>query len=870
MTKRQCILTLAATLAVASPCVALEAEPPVLDPVTVTSASGQYAFSVDPTDRNGAGPSDCRLRYRGALVWSHRLPYTVKAPAVTDQGEVVYCHTVDLRTTQIVRKDPLREIWGYIHLFRIDRAGRVHDEEQAPIDQMSQLGVYPSPDTALFDKVGRRYIVQVSKLKQQYYDDLEQEWWEHRLPTAGTKLARVKTFPILPNRNSWVRDVEMIPGTPCIVLCRSEAPKQVIEVIDGADKPVWSWTTADDDSGAYDVFLPNAEAGCFSIRRVDTGERVDFRLTGHDTGTWKVSRLGTSQYPRPFDGSHMANVRLNPLTPLLLRSPSAPPVPDIRGVGTFTFAGPGRVAFIRSGWTKHPALVVASTVVAAGTAVYQVPLTPPQQATGAWSIAWLGGDRYAVGIDHPDNSAPILLVDVKLRRMLPVNRLGIVSVNEVAAFPDGRFVIVGDIDGGWRNHEMIACFNRNGKVLWHWSRGGGNIAPPPETPEIPDHIAVVGDCLAGVDEEQQVVNYYDGSTGELLRSARHAKWPASSQFLVSRFSAAPNHRDLIGALSLDGGGLVAIDPHGALPTRVPRRSDMSNIDYVAGVDFDAAGRLWVSDGNAIYRLGAGGVARQVLGEAPLKKTLREIEDVTIDPRGDIYAIDSRSHIVHRFDAQGRWLRRYVSPTNRWSVGRLRSSISSHGNLAVYEVFGEDNTVCELFDASGQSRTIRRTSRLGAGENVWTAGFKTAYLSTPSGVRTIDRRADDTWLRSPGSRPMSVSPDGRAAFVDVRSGWDTDLSAGERNIVAVYLADGTPQCVVPLPPGLHRPAIAFDGNHIVAVDDRRRAVCLDLGGRVQWTSTVRRAGQPFLTNHGRTLMIRPGSGFVLDRYRMPSI
>lgn len=59
-----------------------------LDPATYSSASGEYALSVDPSDLDGRGPADCRFVRNGEPVWTNRFPFTFWEAVVSDSGTV--------------------------------------------------------------------------------------------------------------------------------------------------------------------------------------------------------------------------------------------------------------------------------------------------------------------------------------------------------------------------------------------------------------------------------------------------------------------------------------------------------------------------------------------------------------------------------------------------------------------------------------------------------------------------------------------------------------------------------------------------------------------------------------------------------------
>jgi hypothetical protein len=60
----------------------------VLNPKTYRSPSGAYALTIDPSDRNGAGPAAYRMTHNGKLVWGNELGFTLWEAQVTERGEV--------------------------------------------------------------------------------------------------------------------------------------------------------------------------------------------------------------------------------------------------------------------------------------------------------------------------------------------------------------------------------------------------------------------------------------------------------------------------------------------------------------------------------------------------------------------------------------------------------------------------------------------------------------------------------------------------------------------------------------------------------------------------------------------------------------
>ena len=87
----------------------------------------------------------------------------------------------------------------------------------------------------------------------------------------------------------------------------------------------------------------------------------------------------------------------------------------------------------------------------------------------------------------------------------------------------------------------------------------------------------------------------------------------------------------------------------------PKDADGQVIGTAHGMRAAPDGHLWISDGHALQRLSKTGVIDRILGEGLQPTRLGPIAGIVSDPRGRMYAIDSRTGSIHVFDESGNLL-----------------------------------------------------------------------------------------------------------------------------------------------------------------------------------------------------------------------
>jgi len=93
-----------------------------LEPKVYKSRSGDYALTVDPEERKGAGKGRYTMLHGAATAWSAELPFTLRDAVVADDGGVGgYAYT-----------DGYERDDGEFVVAIIDATGRIRASERAP------------------------------------------------------------------------------------------------------------------------------------------------------------------------------------------------------------------------------------------------------------------------------------------------------------------------------------------------------------------------------------------------------------------------------------------------------------------------------------------------------------------------------------------------------------------------------------------------------------------------------------------------------------------------------------------------------------------------------------------------------------------
>ncbi|RYG19458.1 hypothetical protein EON82_21455 [bacterium] len=280
--------------------------------------------------------------------------------------------------------------------------------------------------------------------------------------------------------------------------------------------------------------------------------------------------------------------------------------------------------------------------------------------------------------------------------------------------------------------------------------------------------------------------------------------------------------------------LVSIRSDGIEIRRVVARlANGKRIGVLHTPSMDTSGRVWVTDGHGIFRLGGSGVADRALGGGASGMALREIGDLVVTGTGNIYAVDSVDQRVHAFDEAGR--KRFVA-SPRAADFDVRSGVSLQVTRSgdVYLEGGKRGTL--HFSPKGvrmpDQALVSRDSGSGSPVRVppdWRWKWNVLLDGRGRAVTSVRRWPNGDWLTD---EPSGFAPDGR--FVVVESDF---RAKGPRLRFAVYTANGKPLRMALLPAGVRRIGdVAFDGERLFVVRGRE-VLAVSLAGVPLWKSRL---------------------------------
>jgi hypothetical protein len=864
---------------------ASEWPPPVLNPKTYKSASGQFALRVDPGDMLGRGGATYRLTKAGREVWSGKKAYTLWDAGVTDEGVVAgYAYSHGWRGFS---KKGIAVGMGDFRAVILDARGV---ERMERVTERKEGGMHSPPNPLgegmVLDAANDRMVIRL------YDPDATRdgETWRTYCLSDGKPLAvlhpQESMLDVRPMDD--LLDAKLVEGTPLILTHwlrqdLDEGPQGARFTLVGTDgKPVWTLELKDDyktpDEHAQRLLMDSIrqtgtvlrgdKPGEFSIWFVKEAKRVTFSAKPDGKGAWTVAETGRRDEPRKVDPvAKPPSQALRSLGRIELKMPNEKAASPIRNVHDFEIDDKGRIAFLRV-TTKAADLVVVDQQ---GVVLHTVPLDPaPGESDRSWfDLAWGGGDRYVVTRALPEGKQGIeaVLVDAATAKVTPMPGPGWTALSEIAGRPDGGFVIRGGLrigPGGLVPPPLIVAYDAKGARCW--SVEGDHDSNNPASLFSPKAMTVNAKGeMAVVDVIRHLIQWFDRD-GKFLRAVDLQKaWGRKPNYPSGL--AADRDGGLIVRDFLAKSPLVRIAADGKIRAEMRPRYADGRAMMIADFGVAPDGRIWVCNGFAIMRLADSGVVDQTLGDAPDADRLGKVGAVAIDRKGRIYAVDATTAAVHVFDAEGRWLRVAKADPKDFSDRLIlpHLTVSDDGDIYLSARHSGDNGYLHF---SPEAKRIgfeqlklddireKWDFQPGTGHRMVLC-YEAAFLVDRAGavVRTIERGADDNWLVGPHA--ASFAPDGSFAILAVTS---RNFRDGPVTI-NLYTAKGDPVRTITLP-GPDRwsyPSFAYDGKRLAVVGDEV-VLILNADGQVEGRFTLGAGatkgsfGTPFLDASGRQLMV----------------
>lgn len=853
---------LSAAAAMPRLCDASEAPPPIINPKTYSSPSGEFALEVDPSTMYGQGEARYRLTRGGKEVWTATHPFTFWEAAVTDEGAsagYAYQHGPGGFAPGGRRADPTP---GKFHIAILAPDGKTRRLDSTDRERSRFLHDEPNPlvNGMFVDAGGSRLVVRLRN------PDVNQggERWRVFDVTNGDDLASADVPPGAASMRSLMEALP-VKGTPLVILHwwhyddrAQRNPGAAFTLIDLSDpaKPGEVWRrvlpgdyfvadTKEDPHASLRLIDRMRDEGailrCDEPRRFDLHfvaekARVTFEVSpapaADGRGGWAVREIARGAYdlpqPEPAAEPELAALELRPLGELRLVGPGRRARQPIRDVYDFDVDDRGRIGFIRGEPGDEARCKFVLLDAKGGVAIDATPFLAPADAeASAQHIAWLRGDRWVItDSGHgPGAESRAWFVDVDAeRRRADVRKLDgfeAAHVESLVSTRDGGFVALCDRHHQFTITHELSRYDADGRRVWTIDSDFGNDAvlfsPRDCALDPTDGGSIV--VLNGIRDQLQVVGL-DGI-------------PKRRIDLAEAFGQEPNYPSAL-AIALDG-TLVVGDFNGSPPiwrlkndgTRIdhltPRFPDGRRLN-VRGLRLDAKGRIWTDDGSMILRLNGKGVVDRALGDPPDSDAAGKIGALAVSLGGEIYVAASRGGVVRVFGPSGRLLRTLKARPTDFASDEEIQRLTVDGNGDVY-IAGWDGPYLHI-NADG-TRVGREQQALDdvkeqwafqpGTRQRWVAGYKMVWLVDESGepAREIRRQPDGRWIAHP--RDMAVAPDGSLALT-ANDGMRPSGEDGGGNRLNFYTPAGEPVRTIPLPLDGIGVRVAFNGRRAVVAGD----------------------------------------------------
>ena len=825
----------------------MPAAPPVLNPKTYTSPSGEYALAVEPGTMYGEGEASYRLTRKGKVAWSGKRPFTLWEAAVADDGTVAgYAYE---NGPHGFAPRP-----GKFHVAILAPDGTTRLDETVEREDSRFIHALPNPLAGgmFLDADRKRLVVRVGNPN---LSEGGETWWVYDLAT-GKSLAKVPPMAKEAGFQFVLRAVP-VPGTPLVLLnwwhyddnaTKNPGAGAGFTLIDLADerqpKSVWkkvvlgdyAFPDAPDDPWRSDrsmeeirrdgTILRCDEPRRFELHFVAAKERVTFEVAPpNGTPGWEVREVARAAYdgkkppaPAPPPAPPAARLKYLGTFPLCGGKPAAPPHP-VRDVADFDVDDQGRFGFVRREQDDNGRPFCSFVLVDPDGNPVVAGLRPAQdfgdKNHGSQKVAWLRAARWVVTDceSGPGGKARAWFIDVDPGAVgsAAFEKFDGAAADSIAGRTDGGFVVLGTRLEKYTGSHELACYDPRGWRRW---LVGTNYADERQLFS-PEGVAVDrarGDGVVVVDNLRNALQFYDGSGAYArtmsLEKAFGRKPSYPSGVAVQRDGTLVVH-------DFDGSPQVwRIKPDGTLLDKFePRFQDGQKLE-IRDVKLSPDDRVWTTDGKRLLRLGQDGTVDRALGAAPNDESPGRIGAIALGPQGTVYTAAGDGAAVQVHDRGGKLLRVLKpAPQDFSSSDPLhRLTVAGDGSACVagwrgpYLRFRPDGSrvgteKLGLDDVTETWHFVPGTSRR------WVVGYEELWLVGEDGkvVREIRRQPDGNWLAKPEA--VGVAPDGSAAVVAT----GPDDAAARLN---VFAADGAPVKTVSLGASGMFPSVAFDGKRAV--------------------------------------------------------
>lgn len=811
-----------------------------LEPKTYKSRSGEFALSVDPEDRTGAGKARYTMQHGAATAWSAELPFALWDAVVADDGVVGgYAYT-----------DGFERSDGEFVVAILDAGGKVRASERAPREGSHYLHTYgdPKANGLFLSADGSRFVVRVADAD---VNTNSEAWWTYRL-SDGHLLGKPhpKALAGEPDLEGII-DARPIDGTPLTLVqwlryrCCARASVDfgtVFALLDADAKPVWKLVLPKDYVAAEhdpkdrimgyirdNSAILDATKRRFDLWHVTDAVRVGYAVDG-ESGAWRVRESGRKpQAQAPAERTTAARpttqrVELSHLGTIALETRAT--TGAIHDIQDFSIAGRDRFAFVTGcGCTGKSDDAALAIVDRAGRSLAKVPLPAADETRESlrYKQAWLGGDRWVVIRSQlgTEGHSTAFFVDVATRSVTRADAFDAPAIEAVASTHDGGFVA---LTNAWHKYTMdegVAAFDADGRL--RWTVGAGDYDDESKLFSASDVVVTPDNQVVVLENIRAKLKIYDRS-GAFQRSTDLKDALKHEPVYMSGISVGAAGGVIVEQSSADapfvGMKLDGTDVHAL----VPSFADGRRFNALGGIQAAADGTLWTSDGTALLRVDTRGIVQEVVGSRPEADVLGKVAALAVSGSGKIYAADERTAAVHVFDGEGKRLL-VCRPNTKDYEGELNLpslTVADTGDVFITrrDEFGYAERALDFLHYSPSCARVgvetvaldsvaqRWYAQPGTTKR-WIVGYDHLYLVDAEGQteREIERDANGHWLLQPAG--AATAADGSIAVVSNEpAGLITQPVA-----VTVYSRGGDAIQTWPYPGKPYLSSVAYDGTTI---------------------------------------------------------
>lgn len=843
-----CLVALVLLTAIVSPCslVAHATEmpggDPLLNPKTYTSPSGAFALTVVPDNPNGSGGAAYTMRSNGSTVWEGKRDFTLWNAGVTDTGVVGGVAYSEGEGATMTFNGP-----GTISAVILAPDGST----RAMHTSSRRKNRYIVCPTIVEPEVGHLVVDADSDrlvlwMRPEYQEIEHWRWWAYRL-SDGAILGEI--VPEQPSstaeyQNLFVVDAIKLSGAPLVaahwILMElgdtgvKEAAR--FALLDSQGKEVWRLNLDGEYdrphesdprwSHWYDLVRPgikqlaSTDRG-FEVRSYKLEQRVAYTLACAADGTWTATEVSRVADALPLNEEEartlqrkqavaIETIDLPSAGVITLQLDERPLIGDVHNL----IVGPGgHLAWIRTvpGTPGARELVIIDQqgksrrrkTLEAGIAGSGLAALPDGKWL-LWRSTYEGNEPTRVWVydDSSDTLTETLI--------FPKGH-----IDRIIPRQDGSFLVC----EGSISSVRTTLISSDGASIGSLLHAGSDRLALTTTGEIV--------TLSGLD-----TLVFHSSDGSARLEVRLSTVMAENPSYIASIAPAPAGAVYVGT-SADLAPVVRIEPNGTMSAAFhPKRSN--DAPFAARLASSADGSLWVTDGEAIYRLDKSGRAIATLGDQAGTRAIDGIGPVVPGPDNLIYAMGSRDTVIHAFSHDGtraRAIRPHHTLDARSGLapafcvradGSLILSrerdINSFGAppVDIINADGSDGGTIETVLDEFQETVLARPGRM----DWWAIGYKNAALVNADGIPTeyIRKRPDGAWIATIDR--FSVAPDGW--LVMIVTGEPGLASSGASRFLCIYDADARPIATVPIP---------REDGYATSVGFAKAAVCACVGARV---------------------------------------